>query len=80
MLAYTNNGRSDNLAQASGSCLNESIRKPTQVLQELSLRRQAPILSESSSCSSVEVSPKKRGRASHCSPLLELSPRRKELA
>jgi len=49
--------RSDNLAQASGSCLSESIRKPTQVPRELSLRRQATILSESPSHSSEEVSP-----------------------
>jgi len=51
--------RSDNLAQASGSRLSESIRKPTQVLRELSIRRRAPVLSESPSRSDEEVSPKR---------------------
>jgi len=50
--------RSHNLVQASGSRLSESIRKPSLVLRELSLRRQVPILSESPSCSGKEVSPK----------------------
>ena len=50
--------RSNNLAQASGSHLSESIRKPTQVLRELSLRRRALVLSESPSHLGEEVSPK----------------------
>jgi len=36
----------DNLAQASGTRLSESIRKPSLVLRELSLRRRPPVLSE----------------------------------
>jgi len=50
--------RSDNLAQASGARLSESIRKPSQELRELSLRRRAPVLSERPSHSGKEVSPK----------------------
>jgi len=52
--------RYDNLAQASGSRLSKSIRKPSQVLRELSLRRRAPVLSEKSSRSGEEVSLKRK--------------------
>ncbi|QCE11223.1 hypothetical protein DEO72_LG10g2456 [Vigna unguiculata] len=47
------------LAQASESSLSESIRKSTQVLRELSLKRRVPVLSESPSRSGEEVSPKR---------------------
>jgi len=47
--------RYDNLAQASGFRLSESIRKPSQVLRELSLRRRALVLSEKPSRSGKEV-------------------------
>ena len=53
----------DNLAQVSGARLSESIRKPSQVLRELSLRRRAPVLSEKPSRSSEEVSPEQENVA-----------------
>ena len=62
--------KSDNLAQASGARLSESIRKPSQVLRELSLRRRAPVLSEKPSRSGEEVSPK---RENATTPLFHFS-------
>jgi len=47
------------LAQASESRPSESIKNPPWCLCEMSLRRQTPVLSENSSCSSEEVSPKR---------------------
>jgi len=41
--------KSDILVQASESRLSESIRNPPRYLHELSLKRRAPVLSESSS-------------------------------
>ncbi|QCD79544.1 hypothetical protein DEO72_LG1g3186 [Vigna unguiculata] len=58
------------LAQTSGSRLSESIRNPPRLLPELSLRRQAPVLSEKSSRSGEEVSPKRENVKAplfHCS-------------
>ncbi|QCE10790.1 hypothetical protein DEO72_LG10g2022 [Vigna unguiculata] len=62
--------KSDILAEASGSRLSESIRNPPKLLLELSLRRRAPVLSEKSSRSVEEVSPKRENAKTplfHCS-------------
>ncbi|QCE14541.1 hypothetical protein DEO72_LG11g1544 [Vigna unguiculata] len=61
--------KSDNLAQASGARLSESIRKPSLVLRELSLRRHAPVLSERPSRSGEEVSPKRENVTAPLFPL-----------
>ena len=63
----------DNLAQASGARLSETIRKPSLVLCELSLRRQALVLSEKSSRSSEEVSPKREKATSPLFPFRALA-------
>jgi len=68
------------LAQANGSRLSESIKNPPRCLHELSLRRRALVLSEKASRSGEEVSPKREKHESPTVPLLEFSPRRKELA
>jgi len=52
-------GKTDILAQASRSRLSESITNPPRLSLELSLRRRALILSEKSSRSGEEVSPKR---------------------
>jgi len=60
----------DILAQASGSRLSESIRNSPRLLRKLSLRRRALVLSEKSSRSSEEVSPKRENVKAplfHCS-------------
>jgi len=62
--------KSDNLAQACRSHLSESIRKPSQVLHELQLRRRAPVLSEQPSRSIEEVSPKQENATMPLFPFL----------
>jgi len=62
--------RSNNLAQVNGARLSESIRKPSQVLRELSPRWRTPVLSESPSQLRKEVSPK---RESTTTPLYHFS-------
>ncbi|QCD78941.1 hypothetical protein DEO72_LG1g2577 [Vigna unguiculata] len=62
--------KSDNLTQACRSHLSESIRKPSQVLHELQLRRRAPVLSEQPSRSVEEVSPKQENATMPLFPFL----------
>jgi len=59
----------DNLAQASGTRLSESIRKPSLVLLELLLKRRGPVLSEGTSRSGKEVSPKRENATTPLFPL-----------
>jgi len=84
--AYANSDGSGFLAQANLSRLGEISSTRPFCLRELSLRRRAPVLSESTSRSSKKVSPQRGGLASTrvrdnaTVPLFEPSPRRKELS